>query len=158
MADRDPYRIIGIPPISNDSDIKKAYRAKSKMYHPDLNPDLKIWADEKMKELVEAYNLISDPEKKKAYDLSYNLQYRRDRKKKQKKKAVQKTFWDKVMDFINGTNVPKKPKQSSKPTKQLKGKKREIEYDPKEAETHFGLVISMCDTLSFLDHAIDSFK
>ncbi|MEQ8173162.1 MAG: DnaJ domain-containing protein, partial [Candidatus Eremiobacterota bacterium] len=62
MADRDPYRVMGVPPISTESEIKKAYRSKSKEYHPDLNPDLRIWADEKMKELVEAYNVLSDEE------------------------------------------------------------------------------------------------
>lgn len=155
MAERDPYRVIGVPPTASDSDIKKAYRTKSKQYHPDLNPDLRIWADEKMKELVEAYNLVNDTEKKKAYDMSYNFQYRRERKRKKKsKKTQQKTFMDRLKEFF----LISDKKDSHKSTKGKKGKKREIEYDPKEAETHYGLGISMCDNIAFIEQTIDSFK
>ncbi len=157
-VERDPYRVIGVPPIANDSEIKKAYRQKSKMYHPDLNPDIRIWADEKMKELVEAYNIVSEPEKKKAYDMTFHLQYRRERKKKKKKKQSQeKTFMDKLKIFF--LLAPKDDKQAKKTLpKGKKSKKKEIEYNPKEADIHFGLGVSMCDNNAFLDQTIDSFR
>jgi len=159
VAERDPYRVMGVPPISTESEIKKAYRAKSKEYHPDLNPDLRIWADEKMKELVEAYNILSDEEKKKAYDMTFHLQYRRERRKKKqaKKGAQQKGFMERLKDFFTGQGQPSK--KPSKPARgATKGKKKEVEYNPKEAESHYGIGISMCDNNSFLSDTISSFK
>ena len=150
---RDPYRVLGVPPMASESEIKKAYRNKSKEYHPDLNPDIRIWADEKMKELVEAYNLLSDDEKKKAYDMTFHLQYRRERKKKKQKKEVKKSIMDKISDFFQGKGQSKKSA-----AKHGKGKKKEIEYNPKEAEIHYGLGVSMCDNNTFINDTIDSFK
>ena len=159
-VERDPYRVIGVPPISSEGDIKKAYRQKSKQYHPDLNPDIRIWADEKMKELVDAYNIVSEPEKKKAYDKSFHLQYRRDRKKKKKKKRKkEKTFMDKLKEFfLLAPRDDQKNKKKQPARKGKKSKKKEIEYNPKEADIHFGLGVSMCDNNNFLDQTIDSFR
>ena len=56
MAKRDYYSVLGVAPDSQPDEIKKAYRALSKKYHPDANPDNKAEADRKMKELIEAYN------------------------------------------------------------------------------------------------------
>lgn len=152
--ERDPYRIIGVPPISKESEIKRAYREKSKLYHPDLNPDVRLWADEKMKELVEAYNIISEPEKKKAYDMNIHLQYRKERKRKKKDKNAkkEKSFVDKLKDFFKF--------EVSSPKKGAKGKKKDkkVEFNPKEAEINYGLGVSMCDNIGFLEQTIPSFK
>ncbi len=69
MADkRDYYEILGVPKTANDDEIKKAYRALAKKYHPDMNPDNPEEAEKKFKEASEAYGVLSDPEKRKQYD------------------------------------------------------------------------------------------
>ena len=68
MADkRDYYEVIGVDRNATDDQIKAEYRKKAKKYHPDLNPDDKE-AEAKFKELGEAYEVLSDKEKKARYD------------------------------------------------------------------------------------------
>lgn len=68
MADkRDYYEVLGVDRSADDATIKKAYRSLAKKYHPDLHPDDKE-AEEKFKEVGEAYAVLSDPEKKSKYD------------------------------------------------------------------------------------------
>lgn len=64
---RDYYEILGVGRGAAASEIKKAYRRLAKKYHPDTN-DGSQTADEKFKEITEAYEILSDPEKKKLYD------------------------------------------------------------------------------------------
>ena len=54
---RDPYEVLGLSPGASDEEVKKAYRALAKKYHPDLNPGDKV-AEEKMKEINAAYDRI----------------------------------------------------------------------------------------------------
>ena len=68
MADkRDFYEVLGLDKSADDAAIKKAYRSLAKKYHPDLNPGDKT-AEEKFKEVNEAYAILSDPEQKAKYD------------------------------------------------------------------------------------------
>ena len=68
MADkRDYYEVMGIPRNASEDEIKKAYRKLAKQYHPDLHPGDKD-AEAKFKELNEAYEVLSDKEKKARYD------------------------------------------------------------------------------------------
>lgn len=69
MADtkRDYYEILGLQKGASEADIKKAYRQMAKKYHPDLNPGDKV-AEEKFKEVGEAYEILSDSEKRARYD------------------------------------------------------------------------------------------
>ena len=68
MADkRDYYEVLGINKGADDASIKKAYRQMAKKYHPDMNPGDKE-AEAKFKEVNEAYDVLSDPEKKQIYD------------------------------------------------------------------------------------------
>lgn len=68
MADkRDYYEVLGVDKSASDADIKKAFRALAKKYHPDMNPGDKH-AEEKFKEAQEAYAVLGDPDKKRQYD------------------------------------------------------------------------------------------
>ena len=68
MADkRDYYEVLGVGKSATDAELKSAYRKLAKKYHPDLNKDNKE-AEEKFKEVNEAYGILSDPDKKNKYD------------------------------------------------------------------------------------------
>jgi len=67
MAKRDYYEVLEVSKNASADEIKKAYRKKALQYHPDKNPDNKE-AEEKFKEAAEAYEVLSNPEKKQRYD------------------------------------------------------------------------------------------
>ncbi len=64
---KDYYAVLGLKKGASADEIKKAYRKQALKYHPDKNPDNKK-AEEKFKEITEAYAVLSDPEKKRQYD------------------------------------------------------------------------------------------
>ena len=67
MADKDYYEILGVDKNADENAIKKAYRSLAKKYHPDMNPG-DAAAEQKFKEVNEAYSILSDPDKKAKYD------------------------------------------------------------------------------------------
>ena len=67
MAKRDFYEILGVAKNSSEEEIKKSYRKLAMKYHPDRNPNSKE-SEEKFKEVKEAYEMLTNPEKREAYD------------------------------------------------------------------------------------------
>jgi DnaJ family protein B protein 6 len=68
MSEKDYYNVLGVSNSASPSDIKKAYRKLAMKWHPDKNPDNKKVAEEKFKEISEAYEVLSDPKKREIYD------------------------------------------------------------------------------------------
>ncbi|RYD74605.1 MAG: J domain-containing protein, partial [Sphingobacteriales bacterium] len=67
MNFKDYYKSLGVDKNATTDAIKKEYRKLARKYHPDVNPNNKE-AEEKFKEISEAYEVLSDPEKRKKYD------------------------------------------------------------------------------------------
>lgn len=145
MQKRDYYLVLNVNPIASADEIRKAYRELSKKFHPDLNPGNKAVSDEKMKELVAAYSVVNNKDKRKQYDAQPQFQYRRFSKSREKpgKKAFsskakpkKQSFFGKLIGFMRkgeggGAGGP----------------------DPKQADVHFMLGLSMSETESFLEQA-----
>src|SRR5713226_6631772 len=67
MAQKDLYHVLGVSRTASADDIKKAYRKLARKHHPDVNPGNKQ-AEERFKEISFAYDVLSEPEKRKIYD------------------------------------------------------------------------------------------
>ncbi|MBI2251283.1 MAG: DnaJ domain-containing protein [Armatimonadetes bacterium] len=151
---RDYYKILGVAPTATSDEIRKAYRMLSKKYHPDLNPDLKLYSDEKMKELVEAYNILNNPDKRKEYDRQPQFLV-----KKTKKSAA---------SSVNPADYAKKPTYQRESSllerifspfmKADKNQTPAAHLDPKQADIHFILGLSMAENEAFYEQARDEFR
>jgi DnaJ-class molecular chaperone len=65
---KDYYQVLGVARNATEEQVKKAYRKLAMQYHPDRNPGKEKWANEKFKEINEAFSVLGDPEKRKQYD------------------------------------------------------------------------------------------
>ena len=68
MNYKDYYEVLGVPKSASEKDVKSAYRKLARKWHPDANPKNVKAAEEKFKEIAEAYEVLGDPEKRKKYD------------------------------------------------------------------------------------------
>jgi molecular chaperone DnaJ len=68
MAKRDYYEVLGVPRDASEDDVKRAYRRLAKQHHPDVNRDNPKEAEERFKEVSEAYEILMDKEKRASYD------------------------------------------------------------------------------------------
>ena len=69
-AQRDYYEMLGVPRSATEDEIKQAYRQLARQYHPDVNKAAD--AEERFKELVAAYEVLHDPQKRQAYDAQFS--------------------------------------------------------------------------------------
>lgn len=69
MSDKNYYKILGMPENAGTDQIKSAYRQLAKKYHPDMNPTNRAAAEQKFKEISEAYYVLGDPKRRQEYDL-----------------------------------------------------------------------------------------
>ncbi|WP_145273055.1 DnaJ C-terminal domain-containing protein [Tautonia plasticadhaerens] len=69
MPQRDFYEVLGVDRGASAEELKRSYRSLARKHHPDLNPDDKTAAEQRFKEVQEAYDVLSEPEKRKLYDL-----------------------------------------------------------------------------------------
>jgi DnaJ-class molecular chaperone len=65
--EQDPYKVLGIMPSASEDEIKTAFRKLAFQYHPDINNSSK--SNEKMREVIEAFNILSDVTKREKYDI-----------------------------------------------------------------------------------------
>lgn len=67
MPPRDHYKVLGVPTEATGDDVRRAYRRLARQYHPDANPDGPA-TEERFKEIQQAYEILSDPNKRREYD------------------------------------------------------------------------------------------
>ena len=65
---RDYYEVLGVGPNAGSDEVKSAFRKAALQWHPDRNPQNKTQAEERFREIAEAYQVLSDPQKRGLYD------------------------------------------------------------------------------------------
>ena len=80
MRSRDPYKLLGVSRQASADDVRRAYRKLVRKHHPDANPD-DPGAEERFKELYQAYEVLSNPEKRRSYDERVRAASQRNREK-----------------------------------------------------------------------------
>jgi DnaJ-class molecular chaperone len=96
---KDFYQILGVQPNATEEEIKKAFRALAKKYHPDMHPD-DATMEAKFKEINDAYAILSDSKKREKYDLERNGQNQKKEEKQTKEKKGRAEQAQKVdLDF-----------------------------------------------------------
>jgi DnaJ-class molecular chaperone len=150
---RDYYKVLGVAPTVSQDEIRKAYRLLSKKYHPDLNPHLKSIAEDKMKDIVESYNILNNPTKRKEYDRQPQFLVRRFKKTKRKEGPA---------DQAKASKFKKEPslleRILSPFVKKAEDTKSEGAVDYKQADVHFTLGLSMAEQEAFTESAKGEFR
>lgn len=108
MAEQDYYDILGVSKDASEKDIKRAYRRLAAKYHPDVNHE--PGAEEKFKKINEAYETLSDSQKRAQYDRSVivlstspqtlvNIQFGKQQKNKLKAVSTEENFFQRLLLF-----------------------------------------------------------
>lgn len=144
MANRDPYLVLGVAPTAPPEDIRTAYRKLSKEFHPDVNQDISAAAQDKMKEITAAYQVVSNKQKREDYDKMPLFKVRVPRgftgkvnagmMMKKKEAEKQPGIFEKLLSLF--VKVEQKPKK-----------------DPARAMTHFTMGMTMTEKVAFYGDA-----
>ena len=101
MNYKDYYAILGVPKGAAEKDIKSAYRKLARKWHPDQNPENQKEAEEKFKEISEAYEVLGDPEKRRKYDV-LGSDWQRAARQAEQQRSYRRTTQDFGFDFGTG--------------------------------------------------------
>jgi DnaJ-class molecular chaperone len=80
VRSRDPYELLGVSRQASADDVRRAYRRLARKHHPDANPD-DPGSEERFKELYQAYEILSNPEKRRSYDERFRAASQRNRER-----------------------------------------------------------------------------
>lgn len=150
---RDPYKILGISPLSSNEEIKRAYRKMLRIYNPEENPEMKKGED-KIKICNDAYNILSDKERKREYDSSPYFSFKKVRVSSTSRLSSDE-IPDKKMKFQKSDSLLDRIKSFFNTHRKVE---KLSNYDPKAADMHFSLGISLCDKPKFIEQSIEEFK
>jgi len=149
---KDYYRIIGVAPVDSKEKIQEVYRNISKNYRGGIKAELKSYTEDKMKQIIAAYNVLNDDQKRKDYDAQPQFQVRKSSSKlvsvakKKEEKDEKKPFrWGiPIMEIIM---MPfRNPEAAQK------------DQTPEEkANMHFTLGISMSEDKTLLEQSKNEF-
>lgn len=147
MIRKDYYGILGVEKNATPQEIKKAYRRMARKYHPDVNPN-NAEAREKFKDLSQAYEVLSDPEKRRHFDNGFvdqswftesNLDNIRDVFEKTYRKAFSKeeeagtknkfSFTDMFNNIVDSVNVKEKPRSDKTAGSESSKKPRKLDVE-----------------------------
>jgi DnaJ-class molecular chaperone len=101
MNYKDYYAVLGVPKAAAEKDIKSAYRKLARKWHPDANPDNPKAAEEKFKEISEAYEVLGDPEKRRKYD-ALGSDWQRAARQAEQQRQYRTRFDEDSFDFGGG--------------------------------------------------------
>ncbi len=106
MNYKDYYAVLGVPKGAAEKDIKSAYRKLARKWHPDANPENTKAAEEKFKEISEAYEVLGDPEKRKKYD-ALGSDWQRAARQAEQQREYRRSYNDTdfTYDFGNAGNA-----------------------------------------------------
>lgn len=143
MHTRDPYLVLGVPPVAKPEQIRLAYRELSKKFHPDLNQASPAMAAQRMKELTSAHDVISHRQRREDYDAQPYFKVRLpkgfDRGGRssasftRKKEAAQPGLMERLLTFLGQPPAPRS--------------------DPARAMTHFTMGVTMTEKKEFFEQA-----
>ena len=113
----NPYAVLGIPVNASEEEIKKAYRKLARENHPDLHPEEERDAYEsKMKQINEAYTILIDDEKRKAYDIELNAKRQEEiQKKMQENTSLEQDFFN----DLQNANMKRQKEEQDKINRKL---------------------------------------
>ena len=134
MIFKNYYKILGLEQNvkSTQDDIKMAYREQAKKYHPDVNVNNKV-AEERFKDINEAYRVLSSPAQKKKYDKSWHNYI--GKKLQKEKMAGKEVMANDIMNMFFGGSVSKKTRLKAEP---IKGENIETQIDISLKEAYEG--------------------
>lgn len=147
MSDKDPYLVLRVPPTATPEQIRTAYRTMSKRYHPDLNQDIAVAAQEKMTQCTSAYQILSNKERRDEYDQQSHFKVR-----------VPKGFSANINTRTHLEKIPlRKPGLFDKLLSLFVKIEPKSRKDPVAARTHFTMGLTLTDQEAFYPDAREEF-